>query len=542
MRRLKFSRVLILSFSLICLLGCRQGVKKNIRKPILTVIEKLGGNYAEILTSNFSSKFLAENLENFSKSELKLLAKQMQGNLELVSFIGKNPQTIKTWRILSKTDFSSKPSVIKYFDDLNFNKEINLISDKGIPKIISKNNKEVLAEISSNKIILAKTSNNPAGHLGNLAPNSIYKVGNVNYLIDASGRVKQLDKPLLRKSRSNINNLENNLLLPMDFGGSTLGLNKGLISENGFKKLFQEWNLALSKNKKVQDVSIIPIYKNTQSNIADGFNVSYVLNKKRVYGYFPNKYNKQCKDVLDEIKQPVIGKHVKTNINRKVPVFNLSKDVSLIENKLMYKGNEFGKIDPVNRVISMDRGKALNKEGLNPILSHPKLAKNYTYNVKDGNNLFKYKTNSNGDVSSIEADIMGKIRGERISKGAERTKTKQVKDEISSRNSNLNLSDEQHKKLSDEAGHFIGDVFGGIPEVINMFPQAFKLNRGGKWKNMEKAIRNVVDNGDKVNIKIKPIYDGLTKRPTELIYEYTINGKKVIKRFENVNYTKTEII
>lgn len=540
MRRLKFSPVLILSIILICLFSCRQSAQKQSKKLGIFLIEEIGGNTAKTLTTSFSTKFIAENLENFSKSELKLLAKQIKNNSDLVNFIGKNPQTIKTWRILSNTDFGSKPSVIKHFDELSISKELSLVSDNGIPKIIRKNNKEVLAEVTSNKIIITNINNNPVGNIESLAPNSLYKVDNIEYLTDASSRIKKMEKPLIHKI--NINNLEENTFFPLNFGGSTLGVNKNLISKNSLNKLFQDWNSALSKNEKIHDVRITSIYKNTTSKIAEGFNVSYIKNKKRVYSYFPNQYNQQCKEVFDEMNQSVIGKHIKTNRNRNAPVFKLSKDVSLIENKLIYEGNEFGKIDPVTKIIYIDRRKALSKDGLNPILSHPKLARNYTYNVKDGNNMFKYKTDNKGVVSEIEGDIVDEIRYKRVSVGSERTKTKQVKDEISSRNSNLTLDNKQHQKLSDEAGHFIADIFGGIPEVINMFPQAFKLNRGSKWKKMEIAIKKAVSNGDKVSVKFKAIYDGMSKRPSELICEYTINGEKILKRFENTNFTLAEIL
>jgi len=51
---------------------------------------------------------------------------------------------------------------------------------------------------------------------------------------------------------------------------------------------------------------------------------------------------------------------------------------------------------------------------------------------------------------------------------------------------------------------------------------------------MENSWTKAANEGKKVEVKIKPIYNGSSKRPSEYFIEYKIdNGKPIIEKFKN---------
>jgi len=86
----------------------------------------------------------------------------------------------------------------------------------------------------------------------------------------------------------------------------------------------------------------------------------------------------------------------------------------------------------------------------------------------------------------------------------------------------------------DEGGHLIGHQFKCAGEQINYVPMKGTLNQGA-WKQMEsdwaKALKEVPPK--KVEVDISPIYDGISKRPSEIEVFCKIDGKEFIKTFPN---------
>jgi len=58
------------------------------------------------------------------------------------------------------------------------------------------------------------------------------------------------------------------------------------------------------------------------------------------------------------------------------------------------------------------------------------------------------------------------------------------------------------------------------------------LNRGA-WKKMENIWDKTLQTGQKVEVDIKPIYSGDSKRPDVFNISYWIDGKKKTAFFEN---------
>lgn len=151
------------------------------------------------------------------------------------------------------------------------------------------------------------------------------------------------------------------------------------------------------------------------------------------------------------------------------------------------------------------------KGNWNKILNN-KLKPNSTYKV--GNKL--YETDEFGRIKRVKGEIeLGKLGRN----GYQQGKSVILKDGT---------------KGIDEGGHLIGHQFKGAGEQINYVPMKGTLNQGA-WKKMEsdwaKALKEVPPK--KVEVDIKNIYDGVSKRPSKFKVIYKIDGKTNIKIFPN---------
>jgi hypothetical protein len=85
---------------------------------------------------------------------------------------------------------------------------------------------------------------------------------------------------------------------------------------------------------------------------------------------------------------------------------------------------------------------------------------------------------------------------------------------------------------NDEGGHLQASAHGGAGEQINLLPQDKVLNRS-EWKQMENSWTKAVNEGKKVEVKIKPVYEGSSKRPSEYRVKYTIDGEDFYENIPN---------
>ena len=89
----------------------------------------------------------------------------------------------------------------------------------------------------------------------------------------------------------------------------------------------------------------------------------------------------------------------------------------------------------------------------------------------------------------------------------------------------------------DDGGHLFRTQFGGSGDIDNLIPQNSKVNRsGGEWYNMEEEwVRALKETPPKkVSVKINPIYEGNSMRPTEIEVRYKIGkGKTKFRTIPN---------
>ncbi|MEB2494456.1 DNA/RNA non-specific endonuclease, partial [Peribacillus frigoritolerans] len=137
------------------------------------------------------------------------------------------------------------------------------------------------------------------------------------------------------------------------------------------------------------------------------------------------------------------------------------------------------------------------------------LKPNVEYTTKEG---YKYTTDDNGRIAIAEAKLeLGK---------AKRNPYAQRKVGGDDRLSN------------DDGGHLIASIFKGSGEIDNLVPMNATLNRS-EYKTLENTWKKALVEGKEVTIKVKPIYEAQSTRPSEFKINYVIDGKKYSDRLTN---------
>jgi len=130
-------------------------------------------------------------------------------------------------------------------------------------------------------------------------------------------------------------------------------------------------------------------------------------------------------------------------------------------------------------------------------------------------NGYKYQTDDQGRIVSAEGELHLKDREGRLP----------IKDSIE----DIGKGDQ---KEGDDRGHLIGDQFDGSNGLENMVPQDANINRND-FKNFENELAKSVKDGDEVNVKVEPVYDDESRRPSAIVVTYSINGEENIRIFPN---------
>ena len=97
--------------------------------------------------------------------------------------------------------------------------------------------------------------------------------------------------------------------------------------------------------------------------------------------------------------------------------------------------------------------------------------------------------------------------------------------------------DGQEYKTTDDRGHLIGHQFDGSDKLENLVPMDAKLNQGDFVK-LENTLADAVKDGADVKLKVEPVYEGDSTRPTEFRVTYSIDGDKDAVVFKNESEAK----
>lgn len=133
---------------------------------------------------------------------------------------------------------------------------------------------------------------------------------------------------------------------------------------------------------------------------------------------------------------------------------------------------------------------------------------------------YKYKTDSEGRI--VEASGKLKMRDPDYERDME----------------NVRHKEGQEYKDTDDRGHLIGHQFGGSDRLENLVPMDAKLNQGDFVK-LETTLADAVKDGADVNLKVEPVYEGDSARPSEFRVTYCIDGDKDVIVFRNESEAKS---
>lgn len=135
-------------------------------------------------------------------------------------------------------------------------------------------------------------------------------------------------------------------------------------------------------------------------------------------------------------------------------------------------------------------------------------------NAEFERNGYRYKTDERGRVVSAEGKL--KMRDPDYKRDMEKVRT----------------MDSKEYKDTDDMGHVIGHQFGGSDKLENLVPMDAKLNRGD-FAKLENTLADAVKNGADVRMKVEPVYEGDSMRPTEFRVSYSVDGEKDAVIFKN---------
>lgn len=88
------------------------------------------------------------------------------------------------------------------------------------------------------------------------------------------------------------------------------------------------------------------------------------------------------------------------------------------------------------------------------------------------------------------------------------------------------------RRSSDDGGHYIARRFNGPAEAFNHFAQDANFNRGG-YRLLEDQWARAKRGGHRVSVKIVPVYQNRSQRPSAINIWFWIDGSEESQHFPN---------
>ena len=96
----------------------------------------------------------------------------------------------------------------------------------------------------------------------------------------------------------------------------------------------------------------------------------------------------------------------------------------------------------------------------------------------------------------------------------------------------------QEYKEGDDRSHLIGHQFGGSDRLENLVPMDSKLNQGD-YAKLENTLASAIKDGANVTLRVEPVYEKDSTRPSEIKVTYSINGEREVTVFKNESEAKS---
>lgn len=133
---------------------------------------------------------------------------------------------------------------------------------------------------------------------------------------------------------------------------------------------------------------------------------------------------------------------------------------------------------------------------------------------------YQYETDDHGRVKSAEGQL--RIRDSSYERDMEDPRK---------------MANQEYKE-KDDRGHLIAHRFDGSDHLENLVPMNEDVNRRD-FAGLERTLSDAVQDGANVRMKVEPVYEGDSARPSEFRVTYSINGDKDVVVFKNESEAKT---
>ncbi|WP_260285007.1 DNA/RNA non-specific endonuclease [Peribacillus aracenensis] len=173
-------------------------------------------------------------------------------------------------------------------------------------------------------------------------------------------------------------------------------------------------------------------------------------------------------------------------------------------------GKGTGKVVLANgsiEITKVEYGKHYTRERMKKVLKP-----NIEYTSPSGH---LYKTDEKGRITSVEGSL--DLGSGKRNNYAQR------------------IAGREDRLPDDQGGHLIASIFKGSGHLDNLVPMNANLNMG-EWKKLEISWAKALDSNPPktVEVKIYPVYEGSSTRPTSFDIEYKIDdGRWELRTFEN---------
>jgi len=178
--------------------------------------------------------------------------------------------------------------------------------------------------------------------------------------------------------------------------------------------------------------------------------------------------------------------------------------------------------DAKNRFIALDLYMETHGGKLPPDAAHPPSIEAQLDNPKEWHPVEKNGYRYELDLSERTREIKGEV-----SIGATAARSRRNQREAGGAD----------RRTTDDGGHYIAARFNGPGDAFNHFAQDANFNRGA-YRVMENSWAASVQGGHRVTVDIVPHYDGLSRRPDEIMVTWFVDGKKQSRKFANEKGSK----
>lgn len=197
----------------------------------------------------------------------------------------------------------------------------------------------------------------------------------------------------------------------------------------------------------------------------------------------------------------------------------------------------------------IDRQRSL-VDGVSLFLGHPRYEKKSSYKINDKSNFHSFETNDLGGRVKFYSKLTPEYYNEIKEKDTEIYIVDEERKSLTFYDADIRFSPDKitnsHNKnilaqYNDVSEYIIPLSCGGLPEVVNQYPQAFIIIQS-KRALVEKLIIEYLERGENVEVKGTFIYSNYTFRPSEISYSINAEGKKPItfNAFINKNISISE--